>query len=320
MIGAVLACGASCFYDLGIILQADEARASDDDAALRPWLLKRLATRPRWLAGTALTVLGWPLQALALRFAPLAVVQPALAFGLVPLVVLGSRRLGLRVGRAGRLATAGIVAGVAALAAVAPADSGSAGGASAAVALGALGLAATVPYAARHRAGSAGAALGAGLALAWSGLSTRYVADALAPLDVAALLRWSAATALASGVGLLSEMTALQRAPETRVAPAVFAVQVAVPVALGPLVTGDRWGHDAASWLVTAAAMLLVVGSAAALLRGGVLASTSADTGTDRRPRTDSARVTATISAVATPGDGATSTRTTSPASSAGSA
>jgi len=42
---------------------------------LRPSLIGFLLRRRRWLLGTALGILGWPLQALALAFAPLALVQ-----------------------------------------------------------------------------------------------------------------------------------------------------------------------------------------------------------------------------------------------------
>ena len=58
-------------------------------------LIGFLLKRPRWVAGTVLGILGWPLQLLALSFAPLVIVQPALlrVLGTGP---VGSRSLGGR--------------------------------------------------------------------------------------------------------------------------------------------------------------------------------------------------------------------------------
>src|SRR3954469_8635404 len=269
-LGAGAACAASCMYNAGLALQALEARETDRAGGLRPSLLRRLVARPRWLAGTALNVLGWPLQAAALVLAPLTVVQPALAFGLLPLLVIGAHRLGERVGPRHLAATLAIVSGVAALASLAPeVSTRHAGAASVAVVLGGLGAGALLPYALSRgaRIGGGGVAGSAGLALAWSGLSTKFVADALHRGQWGALVAWAAATGLAAGVGLLSEMTALQRAPATRVAPLVFVVQVVVPVGVVPLLTAERWGHGAASAAGTAAALAVVVGAAVALLR-----------------------------------------------------
>ena len=105
VLGVVAACTASVMYNLGVALQALEARVMPAAQGLRPSLIGDLAHRPRWLAGTALGVVGWPLQAAALLLAPLTVVQPALAFGLVLLLVLGARdapRARRRARRAGR--------------------------------------------------------------------------------------------------------------------------------------------------------------------------------------------------------------------------
>src|SRR3954447_16987288 len=145
-LGAAAACAASCMYNIGIALQALEARVTDAGTALRPSLLRRLASRPRWLAGTALNVLGWPLQAAANLLAPLAVVQPGLAFGLLPLMWIGRRRLGERV-RLREVGAAGaVVRRVAALALLAPDPSTRhAAPVTTALALGALGAGALAP-------------------------------------------------------------------------------------------------------------------------------------------------------------------------------
>ena len=68
--------------------------------------------RARWLLGTGLSILGWPLQVVALLLAPLVVVQPALAAGLLVLMFLAQRMLGEHAGRYEHLAMAAIVIGV----------------------------------------------------------------------------------------------------------------------------------------------------------------------------------------------------------------
>ena len=116
--------------------------------------------RPRWLAGTALGVVGWPLQAAALLLAPLTVVQPALAFGLVLLLVLGARTLHEPVGARDVLAVGAIIAGVAFLAVVAPPTSSHhVGGWPLALVLGGRAAVALAPYALRGRNGWAASPL-----------------------------------------------------------------------------------------------------------------------------------------------------------------
>src|ERR1039457_3224503 len=99
LIGIALASGASTLYSLGIAVQSLDARVSAREHALRISLLTHLATRARWLFGTGMTAIGWPLQILALSSVPLVVVQPALASGLLgPLLLRG----GVLGGAAGR--------------------------------------------------------------------------------------------------------------------------------------------------------------------------------------------------------------------------
>src|SRR2546421_13069022 len=81
VLGILAAIGASTLYSLGIALQALDAKESPHEEHLRLALAWRLARRTRWLAGTGLSMLGWPLQIVALMLAPLVVVHPPLAPG-----------------------------------------------------------------------------------------------------------------------------------------------------------------------------------------------------------------------------------------------
>jgi drug/metabolite transporter (DMT)-like permease len=319
VLGAGAACAASSMYNLGVALQAIEARVVPADRGLRLSLVTCLARRPRWLAGTALGVLGWPLQAAALLLAPLTVVQPALAFGLVLLLALGARTLHERVGVRDVLAVAAIIAGVAWLAAVAPdASSHHAGGWPLVAALGVLAAIALAPYALRRRRRVDGivAAISAGAAFAWSGLSTKFVADAAGAHHWAAAAGWMLATGLSSGVALLSEMTALQRRAATHVAPLVFVVQVAIPVLAAPLLTGESWAHAPLGPAGIVAGLAVVIGGAVVLTTARAVRSlvdadaSSADSGTAVSPSAPSALAAAS----AWSADPVTVTTTMSPA------
>src|SRR3989442_9852670 len=115
-LGFACACIASILFDLGVALQALEARSVSHHHSLRPSLLGRLVARPRWVFATLLAGAGWPFHIAALLLAPLTVVQPALASGLLLLLVLGDRMLSERVGRLEVGAVPAIVVGVAGLA------------------------------------------------------------------------------------------------------------------------------------------------------------------------------------------------------------
>jgi hypothetical protein len=85
-LGILAAVGASLLYNTSIALQALEARGVPHDHSLRPSLLGKLVRNRRWLGATALGLAGWPLEIAALLLAPLTVVQPCLASGLILLL------------------------------------------------------------------------------------------------------------------------------------------------------------------------------------------------------------------------------------------
>src|SRR5438552_17657584 len=120
VLGIAAAVGASTFYSLGIALQALDAKQAPHSEHLRPALALRLIRRARWLLGTGLSILGFPLQVVALLLAPLVVVQPALAAGLLVLLMLGQRMLGERAGRYEYACVLAIAIGVVGVALTAP--------------------------------------------------------------------------------------------------------------------------------------------------------------------------------------------------------
>src|ERR1700710_1882252 len=84
--GLLLAVLAAVLFALGAVLQHEAADLSRTAGGLS---LRRLVKRRRWMLGQAATMLGTGTQVAALAVAPVAVVQPMLAVGLV--VALGIR-------------------------------------------------------------------------------------------------------------------------------------------------------------------------------------------------------------------------------------
>jgi drug/metabolite transporter (DMT)-like permease len=261
VIGVFLALLASMFYSCAVALQASEARDQPGSLALRPSLLLALARRPRWLAGMALDTLGSPLQAAALLFAPLTIVQPMLAFGLVLLLVLGHRTLGQPVRREEYAAVGAIILGVALISIASPGRSDDqAGVLTVTLILGALGAIALVPFGVQRRRplGNNVIALSAGVAFAWSALATKYFADDLSRHRWLAFLGWLIASGISSIVGVASENSALQSAAAGRVASLVFVPQLVIPVLLAPILTHEDWASSGSRGIVLGGGLLLV--------------------------------------------------------------
>src|SRR5271167_443008 len=173
VLGIGAAVGASSLYSLGIALQAMDAKQAPADEHLRLALMRNLLRRARWLAGTGLSILGWPLQVVALLLAPLVIVQPTLAAGLLVLMFLAQRMLGEHAGRYEHLTMCAIVLGVFGAALTAPArGTTEASDLTITIVLLALAASSLLPYlfsVFNRRSPATVTMLGAGLGFAWSG-------------------------------------------------------------------------------------------------------------------------------------------------------
>ncbi|MCL2769883.1 MAG: hypothetical protein FWD42_07235 [Solirubrobacterales bacterium] len=275
LVGGILAAiGASTLYSLGVALQAIEARATPARQHLRISLARNLITRARWLAGTGLSILGFPLQVVALLLAPLVVVQPTLAAGLLVLMMVGQRLLGERAGRREHIAVVAIVLGMLGAALAAPPHTTThTGDETITWVLIALAVLATTPYLisiARRPAPSI-TMIGAGLAFAWSGVATKLASDDIHHGHLGLAAAWVISTAAASAVGALSEMSALQMRPAIQVAPVVFVAQTAVPIVLAPLILNERFTDTPLDGGVLAVALAVLIAGAVVLVRSPLL-------------------------------------------------
>jgi drug/metabolite transporter (DMT)-like permease len=274
-IGFVLALGAACCYETGYALQAIEAKRAPAERALRPSLMTYLIRRPLWVGATALSLLGWPLQILALAHAPLTLVQPTLALGLLLLLFLGVRILGESVGPREIAAVLLIIASVAVFAWAAPRDTGEVErSAGLVVALGLLTAAALAPYAIGVLRNASNPMLllvaSAGAADGMAAFVAKIVAQDANEGALLAVVAWAALVGVVVLIGLTSESTALQSYPATRVAPTVLVMQIVIPVVLAPLVGGEGWGGTPLGGVVLAGALVAVAAGA------GLLASSPA--------------------------------------------
>lgn len=270
-VGVPAAVAAAALYNAGLLLQADASRREDVGARFSPTLLGRLAMRRRWLAGSVVAILGWPLHAFALTRAPLTVVQPMLAIGLLVPLVFGARMLGESVRRRDVFEVFAIAVGVSLLVAAAPprtADTavhlrlGLALAGLAGLVLASLLLISAVP---RWRGSLL--ILGAGVGFALTALTTKLLADASSRHEWTTAGAWLGATIAAGGVALAGEMSALQIRAASVVASLVFALETVIPVALSPVLFGERGNASDATLTLRVVALALILGAAFGLNR-----------------------------------------------------
>jgi drug/metabolite transporter (DMT)-like permease len=270
-IAILLAGAASSLYALSTSLQALEARREPTTDSLRASLLKKLVRRPLWLAGTAAGLVAWPVQAIALALASVAIVQPALGLGLIVLLVLGVRLLHERVGVREIGGAVMITGAIAVIGWAAPSHTARfTRGGTLAVIVGVV-LAAAAPYVLRAagRAGGLATSVSAGFGWAVVGLATARIDEAIAHRHWLQAAAWGAGVGIASWSSLLAEMTALQTWPATRSIPVVFGIEMVLPAALLPLLTHTRPGHvlSFGAALAVACAGAALLGSSRAVAR-----------------------------------------------------
>jgi drug/metabolite transporter (DMT)-like permease len=255
--------------------------------------------------------------------APLVVVQPALAVGLLALMFLAERMLGERAGRYEYAAMAAILAGVVGAGLCAPPHSvtHTSQQLTITLALLVLGAAALLPYALRlvGRPRPELTMICAGLAFGWSGVATKLASDDLSGGHLLVAAAWGVATALASGVGVLSEMSSLQSRPAIQVAPVVFVTQTVVPVVLAPTLLEEHFTDSPLGGIPLAASLLLLLAGAALLARSPLLLALmdpqrTSDSSDSVASPSDESRETIRSSPASDAAEPSTSTTSTSPA------
>ena len=274
-LGALAAVTASSLFSVGLVLQSVDARKVSEDAPLRLSTLLQLARRPRWLLGGVVILVGFGFHVGALALAPISVVQPALAAGLLVLLAVGLRSQGERATPKEVAGVLGIILGVVALTLTAPGRSTEqAPDWSVALGLGVLAFAVLIPHFLalikqrrdEHEGGLL-ATFSAGSGYAMTGLTTKFFSDDLVAGALLAGLFWLVITALVATLALIDQTSALQRRSVVEVGPIVFVVPVVIPVLLAPALVGEGWS-EAPHGVVPLLVSLAVVCVAAAGLGG----------------------------------------------------
>ena len=242
--GLAAAVLASLLFNLGLVLQALEARREPPELELRLKLVLVLVRRWRWVLGFLLGVVGVGPQVLALSLAPFVIVQPALVVGLLLVLAVGVRTLAERVRVGEWLGVAAIIGGVALVAGGAPGHQEThRSGAAVLVVVGVLFAASLVPFAIRRtRLDTATATMvAAGIGLAATNVATKLLSDDVGLGHYANAAAWTLVAAAAGVAATVTTMTAFQRAAATVVVPVTTAVQTFLPIALEPLFLRERW-------------------------------------------------------------------------------
>jgi multidrug transporter EmrE-like cation transporter len=243
-IGLAAALVASALFNVGIALQGLEARSAPKKLGLRVSLLTLLFRRKRWVLGWVLGVVGIAPQVLAFADAPFVVVQPALASGLLLLLLIGSRMFDEQVDWVEILGVSAIIGGVALVAWGAPqhAEAHRNGAAVIAVVAG-LAVAGLVPFVVRGTRWDTGmgSILASGAGFAASNVATKLLSDDIGSGHYVIAAIW-AVVGLATGIAAtITGMTAFQRRRATTVVPVSTAVQTFLPIVLEPFFLREHW-------------------------------------------------------------------------------
>ncbi len=264
--GLALAFTAAVANAVAIVLQASEARCAPRSQSVRFSLLFGLARRPWWLLGTALLIVAWPLQVLALSFAPITVVQPTLCSFQIVLLALAWLKLGERIGRVEVIAALAIAAGLGLVVSAAPRHSVLQPSAiRLAIPLAVVGIAALLGLRRSRVRPASGLPLiiGAGLGYAWVDFANKLLSNELSSQ------RWGLAVLFVAGVlgfgavAFLQENSALQSRPVVTVAPVIGAIQDPLPVLMA-------LGAGVEAWSATLGTVALLLGGLALATAGAV--------------------------------------------------
>jgi drug/metabolite transporter (DMT)-like permease len=264
--GVAAAVAAALLFSLSVVVQKREAERVARGGV---WILASLARRPVWLLALALQLAGFALQSWALTRAPVTVVEPVVAGGLVFVVLFALVVLRERPGRQELSGTLLLALGlgllvsnfqtVSAFGRVSEHDLGLATAAALGLTLLLVALA-RAPFANRAALllGTA-AGVGQGMSDAMNRLAGAWW-DPRAGWIPPSSMGWLATVLLAffGLIGLVIAQNALRRYRANSVVPCILAAQVVIPIVVASVLFGERMPH--APMALGAAAFLTLAG------------------------------------------------------------
>jgi drug/metabolite transporter (DMT)-like permease len=266
LLGLAAAIVAAILFNVGIALQAIEARRSPKSLGLKVGLLGHLLRRPLWLLGGALGIIGFGPQLIGLAYAPFAVVQTALTAGLALLLFIATRYLGERVDRIALTGVALLIAGVALVSWGAPAHSETHRAALGPIlVVAATAVIAFSPFFLRRFGVEHGLllAIASGIGFAGTNIATKLAGDDIGRSNWANATGWGIAVAALGVCATVTSMSAIQRSAATMVVPVSTAVQTFVPIVLEPLFLHEHYRSFWTQFLPVAAGVVIAVAGVA---------------------------------------------------------
>ena len=278
LIAVIAALMAGCSFAVGSVLQQSAARDAPTDESLSWRLLVDLAHRKRWLAGIGSDAVSFGLQALALAFGPLALVQPLAVTGLLFAIPLAVRWRGKRLGAREWAGTVAVAGGLAMFLVAASPNEGRPEttmarwllillGVGALMALGIVsGRIARGPFRATLYAVGAGAAFGLLAAL------TKASTWLLGQGAVAFFTSWQPyAMAVVAVVGAVVQQSAFQAGPLPASVPVMDAMEPTIAVLIGVFAFGEQVGSSVAALVVEALGICALLAGIVVLDRSPVV-------------------------------------------------
>jgi drug/metabolite transporter (DMT)-like permease len=271
----ICALSAAVMFAFAAVMQQESTQTVTTEKSLSLGLLIELLHRPKWVLGGVSMVAGFGLQAVALAFGPVALVQPIIVLELafaIPFAILRRHR------RAGLREWAGIGAvmvGIASFELLANPGGGvqnppTVQWIESLVPMGAVALACVAVGATRHgptRAMFLGSA--AGLAFGVLSVMTKAVTHLLSADLLRAFVTWQVYVAVGVGIcALIVSQSAYQAGPLAYSMPFIGVLEPVVAVVIGDVVLGE-------AVTLTEGEFVLELAAAAVAILGIVLLTTS---------------------------------------------
>jgi len=276
------ALGAAALFGISSVFQQAAAQREGGLPVVGLQVIRRLARRPRWILAVSLAAFSFGVQAVALAFGPIALVQPLAATDLLFALPLLAHRQRQALRPWDWMAAAMVVGGVSGFLAASPPSAGSVAPALAAwawIIAGAGSVVAVMVAVAIGLRGTVRAVL-----LAAGGAVVFAVVDALTKAVVglvdhrgaAVFASWEPYALLVAGVtAMVLAQGAYRAGPLLTSLPIIDTVEPVGAVLIGATAFGEHLGGSAALWSAQLSAAAMAVAGIVLLDRSPLMASTS---------------------------------------------
>jgi drug/metabolite transporter (DMT)-like permease len=268
-LGILLALVCAFATNLGFLWKHRGACAAPSVDIRHPWVSAKGLFGSRWFAiGWGVAVLAWVFHVAAMAMAPLSVVQPVIAGGLVFLAVIAERFFGLELGKRQWIGVACTAVGLALLAVTLPLGGGPHSGYSVAAMISfesSLLVIGTL-LVMSHKLGVPhehhGVALGvaAGILFGVSDVAIKALTHGVGTIGAMGLLSpWMVATVMSSVLAFYASAGGLQKGEAVPVITLTSAAANVTAISGGILVFGDPLAHTPVGLVVQSFAFVLVL-------------------------------------------------------------